>query len=186
MRQPCQYYITYTIYRGTTDTVEPSVKNLLARDVFATSYVAHEVPGKDYGYVVQAFRHPSECTAPSLRSGKVTTFPLDFNASYDATIGGTPATCKATSNSELSCPGIGSFHASVVAQYGHEFLIGCLTENYEYGDWSCVNLGMGVFTIIRHSETLTVLGAGFSKINTKTGKTLSQITPVYSNLGLIK
>jgi hypothetical protein len=184
--QACEYSISYAVYRSTTEDFEPSRDNQIATGIYGTSYVVHEAPSSNFYYYVRAVKLPIHCAVPALHTGKIFTFPLDYGATYTATIGGASVDCKATSTSEISCSGVDDFHAVIAQQYGHEFLIGCLSNQYEEGDWSCVNLGSNAYNIGVHSQTLTFFGTGFVKQITTTGRTVSRITPMFSILGLLK
>jgi hypothetical protein len=183
----CGDEITYLVFRGTTEDFKPSEENRIASGIVVTHYVAHEPKGEqDYYYRVIAVRKPGYCAPPALRSGFVLTYPLDLGGRYTVTVGDKTEVCKASSTAELDCKSLPSFHAVVASQGGHEFLIGCISSDYESNNWTCVNLKLGSYSIAVHSLTATILNSGFSKINTKTGKGLGPITPEFSVLDVLK
>jgi hypothetical protein len=49
-----------------------------------------------------------------------------------------------------------------------------------------VNLKFGAYRVAAHSLTITVLDAGFSKVNMKTGKGLGPIIPEFSVLAVLR
>ena len=183
----CGETITYSVYRDTTEDFDPSPKTQIASGITGLAYVAHE-PKKngDYYYRVVALRQPGYCPPPHLDSGVIHTFPLDLGREYHVTVGDKSEACRASSTAEIKCQALPDFHAVVATQGGHEFLIGCLTSDYEDGSWTCVNLIPGVYRIGVHSQSLVVWGAGFTKVNTKTGKGLGPITPEFSILSLLR
>jgi hypothetical protein len=129
----------------------------------------------------------------SLNSGNVAVFPLDLGVRYYANIGGVTEWCDAAKTSEISCtstnppyPLLHRFHAAIVSQGVHEFLIGCLSADFESGNWNCVNLTAGAYTVQVHNQTLIVMGDQFAEINSRTGERIRPITPVFSILATLK
>ncbi len=181
----CEAVVTYSVYRGTSEDFTPSMRNRVATGISRTTYLAKEpLPAKDYFYYVKADVTPVSC---ALRSGEITVYPLDLGRSFFITIGQDSVTCTARSTSELGCPSpLPDFHAVIASQAGHDYLIGCRSEDYEMGAWTCVNLTPGGYRIGVHSQTLTVWDSGIVKINTSTGKKIAPITPVFSILARIK
>jgi len=182
---PCHFSITYSVFRGTTDTFEPGPENMIASNLKGASYITHEKPYVDTYFPVRAVRHPDYCAPPAISSGRLLVYPLDLGKAYEVTIADTSEACVASSPSEITCKTLQNFHAVLAQQAGHEFLIGCLDSEYESGGWSCVNLTTGMYSVAVHSKTLTFIKAGFSKQNQRTGKTLSTVIPVFSVLGTI-
>jgi hypothetical protein len=120
---------------------------------------------------------------PHLRSGTVNVFPLDLGDSYEITIGEQTSTCTAISTKELSCPSpMSDFVAIVAGQAGHEYLLGCQSDNFE----TCANLPVGTYSITVHGRTATFWRTGMERINIQSGKKIGSITPVFSILVLIK
>jgi hypothetical protein len=183
--EACKFHITYSVYRSTEDNFDPTPSTLVAELIAVNSYVAREVSRKVTYYHVRAVKHSSYCTPPTLSYGKILTYPLDIQHAYPVTIGDVHDTCLSISPTELSCPKLPNLHAVIAEQSGHEFIIGCLSSQYEEGDWTCLNLKSGVYTIVVHSKTITVFGGGFIKQNIKTGQTLEALTPIFTLLGLI-
>lgn len=181
---PCEYSITYSVFRSSKEDFEPSAENQVANGIIKTTYVVHDPQGESY-YHVRAVRHSLYCSPPMLTSGRIIVFPLDLGNVYQVTVGSDTENCTASSTSELICKTLPRFHATLASQRGHEFLIGCLDSDYEGGAWSCVNLTVGAYLVAVHSKTVSFFNAGFSKQNTRTGKTLSSIIPVFSVLGTI-
>ena len=77
------------------------------------------------------------------------------------------------------------FHAVIAGQVPHEFVIGCLSSDYEFGNWTCVNLTSGFYRVTVHSQSVTIWNAGFKKKNSSNGKDLGEITPIFSILGAL-
>jgi len=181
----CEALVTYSIFRGTSEDFEPSVQNRIATGISKMTYLAKEpLPDGDYYYLVRANARPVLC---SLHSGQVLTYPLDLGQTFAVTVGSDTATCTASSTSELDCPTpLPSFHAVIASQASHEYVIGCRSADYEMGSWTCVNLSSNVYHIGVHSQTLTVWDSGMAQINSKTGKKVALITPVFSTLARIK
>jgi hypothetical protein len=120
---------------------------------------------------------------PHLRAGTVNVFPLDLGDTYEITIGAQTALCTAKSTKELSCPSLMSdFMAIIAGQAGHEYLLGCQSDNFE----TCANLSVGTYSITVHGRTATFWHTGMQRINIQTGKRIGSITPVFSILVLIK
>jgi hypothetical protein len=185
--EACGATITYSVFRGSNEDFKASEDNQIASGIIATHYVAHEPKGPlAFYYRVIAVRILGQCAPATLNSGLILTYPLDLGGQYSVTVGDKSETCKASSTSELTCASLPSFHAVVAYQAGHEFLIGCLSSDYDDNNWSCVNLKLGSYSIAVHSLTATVLNSGYSKINTKTGKGLGPITPEFSVLAVLK
>jgi hypothetical protein len=190
-QRPCEFSVSYSIFRGTKADFEPSESNRIAAGVSQTHYIVHEAKSQDYYYQVKAIKVPVSCDPPRdepavLRSGRVFTFPLDLGSHYTVTVGDSSDVCTASSTSELSCSRLPDFHAVIASQGSHEYLIGCRSLDYNQNNWTCVNLTSGSYAVIVHSRSLTVLDAGFSKINTESGKDLGSITPQFSILAVIK
>jgi hypothetical protein len=185
----CEFDVTYSVYRDTKETFTPSRTNRIASGLTRPSYLAHEPPSPeptasvDFYYHVRAVKVPSYCT---LTSGTITVYPIDLGQAYRVTVGEDTHTCNAVSTSEIDCPKSPGFHAVIASQGGHEFLIGCLSTDYEYGDWTCVNLTTGTWRVNVHSQSITVLTNAFYRENTNTAKRLGAITPVFSILGVLK
>jgi hypothetical protein len=183
----CGGTIAYSVFRGTDEDFIASEENQIASGIAVTHYIAHEPKGpKDFYYRVKAVTVSGHCEQPSLKSGVIITYPLDLGGKYIVTVGDKTEVCEATSTAELSCGALPSFHAVVASQGSHEFLIGCLSSDYEDNNWSCVNLKLGAYSIAVHSLTATILNAGYTKVNTKTGKGLGPIIPEFSVLALLK
>jgi hypothetical protein len=192
----CGGSITYSVFRDTRDDFYPSDVNKVASGIVGTHYFSHEPKsGKNWYYRVVPVRLQSNCNdtgaAPvsvplSLKSGRIRVYPLDFGEKYKVTIGDEIKVCDAMSVSELNCPNLSNFHAVIASQLGREFLIGCLSSDYEDNNWTCVNLGLGFYGISVHSRTATILDSGFSRINTKTGKVIGTITPEFSILSALQ
>jgi hypothetical protein len=181
----CVAVVTYSVFRGTSEDFTPSVRNRIATGLSRMTYLAKEPPpARDYYYFVKADVTPASC---ALHSGAISVYPLDLGQSFSVTVGGDSGTCTAHSTSELSCPGpLPDFHSVIANQAGHDYLIGCRSEDYETGAWSCVNLTPGMYRIEIHSQTLTVWDSGMVKINVSTGKKIAPITPVFSILARMK
>lgn len=183
----CDDTITYSVFRGTNDNFEASEENQIASGITVAHYVAHEPKSSgSFYYRVIAIKISGQCAPLSLKSGLIVTYPLDLGAQYTVTIGDKTEICKASSTAEIACPTLSYFHAVIASQWAHEFLIGCLSSEYEDNNWTCVNLKLGRYYIAVHSLTATILDAGYSKINIKTGKVLSPITPEFSVLAVLK
>jgi hypothetical protein len=183
----CGDTITYSVHRGTNEEFEVSEENRIAGGIIATYYISHEPIGpKEFYYRVVAVRVPGQCVPPALKSGIILTYPLDLGGEYTVKVGDITEKCKARSTAELTCITLPIFHAVVASQGLHEFLIGCLSSDYENNNWSCVNLKFGAYRVAAHSLTITVLDAGFSKVNMKTGKGLGPIIPEFSVLAVLR
>jgi len=183
----CGDTITYSVFRGMTEDFEASKENQIASGITVAHYLAHEPkPPESYYYRVLAVRVPGQCEPASLKSGVIRTYPLDLGGQYLATIGEKTETCKATSTAELACPTLGFFHAVIASQFEHEFLIGCLSSDFENDNWSCVNLKLGLYHVVVHSRTATILDAGASRVVIKTGKSLGPIIPEFSVLTVLE
>jgi len=135
---------------------------------------------------VIAIRDSGPCPPTILKTGAINTYPLDLGSQYAVGVGNKTEICKASSTAELVCPTLSYFHAVIASQWGHEFLIGCLSSDFEDNNWSCVNLKLGRYLVAVHSQTATILDAGYTKINMKTGKSLGPITPEFSVLAVLK
>lgn len=184
--EKCGDSITYSIFRDTKEDFDPTEENQIAIGIPVTHFVAHEPKGpKDFYYRVTAVRVPGRCVPPSLKSGVIRTFPLDLGGQYSVSVGDKTEECKATSTAELACPTLSYFHAVIASQSEHEFLIGCLSSDYENDNWTCINLKLGAYNIFVHSLTATILNAGASKVNTETGKNLGPIIPEFSVLAVL-
>jgi hypothetical protein len=187
----CGQTITYSVFRGTDENFTASEETQIASELTVTHYIAHEPKGPtDYYYRVKAVGVPRQCTPPVtppvLKSGSILTYPLDLGGQYTVTVGDKTEVCSATSTAELTCSTLPNFHAVLASQGSHEFLIGCLSSDYDDNNWSCVNLKLGAYSINVHSLTATILNAGFSKVNTRTGKGLGPIIPEFSVLSVLK
>jgi hypothetical protein len=139
-------------------------------------------------FTIAVFAH-----SQTLVSGKITTFPLDLGVRYYATVGGVAEWCDAVNTSEISCTAttppfsvLHHFHAAIASQGIHEFLIGCLSSDFQRNNWNCANLSAGAYDVSVHNQTVIVLGDGFGEINTETGKVIRSITPVFSILTVQK
>jgi hypothetical protein len=181
----CKILVTYSIFRGTSEDFQPSARTRIATGISKTTYLAKEpLPNGDYYYSVRADATPVSC---SLHSGHILTYPLDLGQAFSITVGADTTTCTARSTSELDCPApLPDFHAVIASQAGHEYVIGCRSADYEMGAWTCVNLTSAVYHIGVHSQTLTVWDSGMMQMNSKTGKKVAPITPVFSMLSRIK
>ena len=182
---PCEYSITYSVFRSAKEDFEPSYETQVSSGLVHPTFVAHDPPGSDSYYHVHAVRHSLYCAPPGIYSGSVEVFPLDLGGTYQVEVGANVEDCQASSTSELVCKTLPTFHAVLATQGSHEFLIGCLDLDFESGSWSCVNLTIGRYSVAAHSKTLTMLNAGFAKQNTRTGKTLAPIIPVFSVLNAL-
>jgi hypothetical protein len=177
----CQTSVTYSIFRDMKEDFTPSVSNRLASGLTKTTYLAKEpLRGADYYYYVRAFVTPVTCVP---HSGTILVYPLDLGQHFTVEVGDDTGICTARSTSEMTCASpLPDFHAVIARQGTHEYLIGCRSADYEDGDWTCVNLTSGIYHVGVHSRTITVWDSGMSKVNLKTGKTLSPITPRFSVL----
>jgi hypothetical protein len=121
--------------------------------------------------------------APVLRSGLIRVFPLNLGDTFAVTIGNDTRVCTAKSIKDLDCPvPLPSFQAVMASQGGHEYLIGCQWRDLD----TCVALGVGLYSVLVHDRTITVLHSGWATVNTKTGKRIADITPVFTVLTLVK
>jgi hypothetical protein len=178
---------TYSVFRGTSEDFEMSEENRIASEIVLTHYTSHEPKSSQtFYYRVTAIRVSGYCAPPTLKTGIIFTYPLDLGGQYLVTVGDKTELCKASSTAELVCPSLSDFHAVIASQGAHEFLIGCLSSDYENNNWACVNLKLGSYNVAVHSLTATILNSGFSKINSKTGKGLGPITPEFSVLAVLK
>lgn len=178
--EECVSSVTYSVFRSTTSTFEPSDRTRIVLGIPKTSFVGKESAGvRAYYYYVTAQVEAASC---QLSSGAADISRLDLGGNYDATIGDESVTCKAISVFEVGCSGkqYYHFHAALASQDDHDYLIVCPTQDFEEGNWSCVNLPEARFRIYVHSKTLTILNGGFSEVNTKTGKSIRPLTPVFS------
>ncbi len=183
----CGETTTYSVFRGTDENFTASEETKIAGGLTVTHYIAHEPKGpKDFYYRVKEVRFLGPCAPPALKSGVILTYPLDLGHEYTVTVGDSTEICKASSTSELTCSALPNFHAVIASQGLHEFLIGCLSSDYEDNNWTCVNLKFGAYRVAVHSLTATVLDAGYSKVNTKTGKGLGSIVPEFSVLAALR
>jgi len=181
----CEKVVTYSVYRGMTEDFTPSIRNRVVTGLTRTWYVATEpLSDKDSFYMVKAQATLVSC---ALHTGEIIVSPMDLGQEFVVKVGRQTFTCTARSTSILDCPDpLFEFHAVIATQGKHDYLIGCKSEDYESGAWTCANLTPSTYRIWVHSQTLTVLNSGFDKINARTGKRLSAITPVFSVLGLTK
>jgi hypothetical protein len=173
----CETAVTYSVFRGTAEDFTPSSGNRIISGLTRMTYLAKEPVAKDYYYYVRAVVKPVSC---DLHSGRVEVYPLDLGQTYSLTIGDEIGTCTAISTKELDCA-VGprrTFQVVIASQGTREYLLGCEFDDYE----TCVNLPAGVYTIVVHSRSVTVLHSGMEMINRKTGKRISGITPVFSIL----
>jgi hypothetical protein len=183
----CGDSITYSVFRGTNEDFEASEENQIASGITVAHYIAHEPkPSGSFYYRVIAIKVLGQCAPATLMSGLIVTYPLDLGGQYTVTIGDKTEICKASSTAEIVCPTLSYFHAVIASQWAHEFLIGCLSSDFENNNWTCVNLKLGRYHVAVHSLTATIVDAGYSKINIKTGKVLSSITPEFSVLAVLK
>lgn len=177
---PCEARVTYDIYRGDSEDFEPSARTLVAQGLNRRSFVSHEPDNNDHFYLVVVNLVPTSC---SVHSGTVEVFPLDLGDRYSVSAGTLVDTCTAQSTTEIWCPSIKqTFHAVIAEQFNHEYLIGCEDVDFNGGAWNCVDLRTGFYSVVVHSNTLTVLNGGWVEANTKTGKTITTIVPVFSIL----
>jgi hypothetical protein len=183
----CDDTITYSVFRGTNEDFEASEDNQIASGITVAHYIAHEPKSSgSFYYRVIANKITGQCAPLSLKSGLIVTYPLELGGQYTVTIGDKTEKCKASSTAEIVCPTLSYFHAVIASQWAHEFLIGCLSSDFEDNNWTCVNLKLGWYHVAVHSLTATILDAGYSKINSKTGKVISSITPEFSVLAILK
>jgi hypothetical protein len=182
----CGETVTYSVYRGESEDFDPAPDNQIAEGLIAPTFISREPKSrKGWYYRVLATRTQGYCAPPALDSGVIVAAPLDLGREYRVSVGEKSEPCHASSTAELECPSLPSFHAVIAGQLGHEFLIGCLASDYEYDNWTCVNLSPGVYRVTVHSMTVTVWDAGFRKINSSSAKELGSITPVFSLLGVL-
>lgn len=182
---PCETSAIYSVFRGANEDFTPSLSNRIASGLSKTSYNANEpVARKDYYYYVK-FKLTTAACVP--HSGAIAVYPMDLDQNFVIRVGYNTGVCTATSTSEITCNNsLPNFRAVIARQGNSEYLIGCDTNDYETGDWTCAPLSAGIYNIIVHSRTLTVLNSGMSKINTSTGKRIGEITPVFSVLARIQ
>jgi hypothetical protein len=122
-----------------------------------------------------------------FRVEEILAYPLDLGQSFTVSLGDGVGTCKAISVSEISCEQpLSYFHAFIAEQSGHEYLLGCPSADFNGGNMNCANLRSGVYHIGVHSQSVTVWDSGQAMTNLKTGKTLFQITPIFSVLARLK
>lgn len=120
---------------------------------------------------------------PVLHSGTIRVFPLNLGDKFGVTIGSDTGTCTAKSTKDLECPlPLPGFQAVIASQGGHEFLLGCQWQDSD----TCVSLGVGLYSILVHDRTVTILHSGWVTLNTKTGKKIADITPVFTVLTFVK
>jgi hypothetical protein len=143
------------------------------------------------GYVYRACiaidvpQHASrvEMSSPiSLKNGYAEFFPLDLWQSFSVNLQGNAGSCKATATDFVACDNdLPSFKAVLAKQGEHEFLLGCAP----FKD-NCSVLLMGIHRISVHGSTVTVLGSGVEEVNTRTGKHIGWVTPVFTMLTIAK
>lgn len=131
---------------------------------------------------VEELPPPPPPPPPTLRSGLVTVYPLDLGEKYEVTIGEKSGECTASSTKELSCKGLPDFQAIIASQAGHEYLLGCQEDGYE----TCVDLPPATYRITVHGRSVTVWHSGMERVNSRTGKKIGNITPVFSILVFVK
>jgi hypothetical protein len=148
-----------------------------------TRFLSHEPTTRDYYYQVTVQITPTTCT---LRSGLIRVFPVDLGATFNVSAGTVSEVCTAQSTTEIHCPSLPQFHAAIAEQWGHEYLLGCESADYDDGAWNCVNLTTGSYRIEAHHTTVTVLDSGIVKVNLNTGKEVAPIVPVFSVLEVLK
>jgi hypothetical protein len=183
----CGDIIRYSVFRGRTAGFDATADNQIATGLIGTSFVAREPKLKvTFYYRVIATRKPGLCNPPTLKTGEILVYPLDLRRDYEVTVGDRSETCNAISTTQLKCRTLPSFHGVIASQGEHDFLLGCLTTDFDTGNWTCVNLTPATYRIDVHSQTVTVLDSGMAKMNTETGKELAPITPVFSILALVK
>ena len=181
---PCESRVTYDIYRGDSKDFEPSPNTLVAQGVSRRSLVSHEPKDRDYFYLVVVNLSPTSC---AVRSGTIEAFPLDLGDQYNMKAATLADTCTAQSTTEIWCPTIKqTFHAVIVEQFDHEYLIGCEDGDFNGGAWNCVDLRTGFYNVVVHGSTLTVLNGGWVEANAKTGKPIATVVPVFSVLTRLK
>jgi hypothetical protein len=186
-QKKCGEKITYAVYRAESEDFDPSPETQIAAGLIRPSFVARERKTRNgWYYRVVATRTQGYCAPPELNNGLIVTAPLDLGREYTVSVGEKTEACRASSMAELKCPSLPPFHAVIAAQREHEFLLGCLASDFDYGSWTCVNLTSGAYRITVHSQTVTVWDAGFKKINTNNGKELGDIMPVFSVLATLR
>lgn len=123
---------------------------------------------------------------PQLSTGKISLFPLDMGQTFSFLLDRESLSCKATSIQQLDCSA-GSVHryfsGAIAEQNGHEYLLGCVPA---FLSETCMGLSAGMYTVLVHSRSVTVLDSGMVRINSETGKTLGPLTPVFSILSLLE
>jgi hypothetical protein len=181
----CETAVTYSVFRGTHEGFTPSLSNRVASGLTKTTYIAHEPKSSDdYYYAVSSVTTPAPCLP---HSGEVRVYPLDLGQDFEIIIGKKAGVCTARSPSELSCTApMPKFHAVIVEQGAHEYLIGCDSNDYEGGSGTCTNLSPRLHHVEVHSRTLIFGNSGMAETNTKNGKQSSSITPVFSVLARLK
>ena len=121
---------------------------------------------------------PGTC---ALRTGVITAYPFDLGQRFTIEVGDNEGICTAISTSEITCARpLPDFHAVIAQQGNHEYLLGCRSADYEFGDWTCVNLTPSSYRVEVHSRTAIVWNSGIYKVNVNTGKKLESITPRFS------
>jgi hypothetical protein len=73
----------------------------------------------------------------------------------------------------------------VLAQQGHEYLIGCQQLGWGADD-ACAAIAPGSYAVIVHNRSVTITNSGLVVINTDTGKHLRDIVPVFAVLQKLK
>lgn len=181
----CGESVTYSVYRGESEDFDVTDSVLLVSDLTGAAYTDRGLrPHHDYYYRVFADRIQGKCVP---HTGVILVAPLDLGERYTVSVGDKTELCSAVSTSELNCPSLPSFHAVIASQGIQDFLLGCLSTDFDDNAWSCVNLQpMSAYRIAVHSNTVVVLDAGLSKVDMKTGKALMPITPEFSVLSVLK
>lgn len=182
---PCEYSVIYSIYRSSEDNFVPSPSNRIASGLARPTYLDKNTnSSKDYYYYVKAVEVPITC---NLHSGQITVYPVDLGQTFALTVGDESSSCVAHSVAEINCAApLPDFHVLIASQGKHEYLIGCESADYEGGNWTCVNLTLGVYRVLVHSQTLTVLNSGIVRGNLRTGKSIARIIPIFSVLAVLK
>ena len=75
---PCDFSITYSVFRSTAKDFEPSERNQVATGLSRPVFVAHDSPGVESYYHVRAVRRAIYCAPPAVYSGSIVVFPLDL------------------------------------------------------------------------------------------------------------
>jgi hypothetical protein len=133
---------------------------------------------------------------PMPESGPASVYPLDLGQTYSVIMGLKSMDCSATSADRLSCKVLADGTASipeyplslvgvVLAQQGHEYLIACQKQGSSV-DAACSEMAPGLYTILVHGKSVTVMNSGLAIIDRDSGKQLQAITPVFAVLQTLK